>query len=630
MNEFHIRRFSGIETKYSEVDQDRGTLRVARNVMLVPTGAMTIPPWQSVVFAWPGAAGTSLMVAVKNTLVSASAATGNVHFVLAGYSLNQFLCAVTFNGTACTCVGIWQVSSDGTPSNFGGLVPATITVLASGANKTGNAPWFGTWVGDRLFLGNGVDVNLVWQGGALYELGPQTTPSDVDDPSQERFPPCTSFITDENGRIYAAGNRTTNALRVWVSEPPTARHPSISGVRSLSWSFRDIIAPPGSQITALSFAAGRVLVHLGSNGCVLVDAYNSETNSAGWSAAQYPATAGAGAPNPNCVRDLKQCPFFLGADCEIYDARTIGIASGYDSKQDRRQQLTANRATRKWNAAAATDLLDSPVLDASAIYQSQHFIIYDEKVGRLWIFVRNLVYCYEQDSFAVTGPLYLGATIETGVLGLKFSDLWMFCVTTNGEMRRCNLSWMGADTALPTYSTGQALPAYFTELNDHPGDPTDVSSFVSVTSDGQKFMEVSLNYGRYSYARWSTPWATTTTDSGWWSGADSITPKVYQSSRLAILEINTEDMGLPAMVKEFVQVRLQLRRNSLAFFGVYAEGDGLRVGKWRGTRYPRTEQICPLGISARNIKIRIFIAYYLGGPFLLDGITLDWLPGAAS
>jgi hypothetical protein len=143
-------------------------------------------------------------------------------------------------------------------------------------------------------------------------------------------------------------------------------------------------------------------------------------------------------------------------------------------------------------------------------------------------------------------------------------------------------------------------------------------------------MEVSLNYGRYSYARWSTPWATTTTDSGWWSGADSITPKVYQSSRLAILEINTEDMGLPAMVKEFVQVRLQLRRNSLAFFGVYAEGDGLRVGKWRGTRYPRTEQICPLGISARNIKIRIFIAYYLGGPFLLDGITLDWLPGAAS
>lgn len=621
MNEFHIRRFSGIETRYSEVDQNRGTLRGARNVITQPVGSITFPPWAGVpsyVQTWSGG---KLQAAAVAALQAAGAATNMVHLLVVGYEPagNLWIFAFQYNGSSVTSRGHWQVASkaeivEGLPP-FNGA--GTVTLPEIGKNKTPGFDWFGTWIGNRLFLGNGVDENLVWQSNALYPLGPQTPPTDSDEPSQERFPPCTTFITDPNGTIYAAGNKTTNSLRIWVSEKPTARYPTISGIRSLGWSFRDVTAPPGSQITALGFAAGRILVHFGRYGCVLVDAYESESSAQGWAAAQFPATAGSGAPNPNCVADVAKCPFFLGSDGEIYDVRRIGVAPAYNAKSEGRRQLVSDRAP-------GNVIPNDTPLDSLLLNQQQNAIAYDSLNGIMWILARGLFYCYDDNNFGITGPIELSSGVSSFTVGIGYPFLVLFIYTSNGELRWLDMRKHSGNAALASYSITAALPSTLQGQSSYSA-ATDVSQVCVVSADGKQFRYTEL-YSGYEFSKTlSSPMG------AWGSGAfNSTDAKYYPGSRIAVIDLNTEDMGLPAIVKEFVQVRLHWRRNSHVLAGVFAEADGLVVGGWRGTRYPRTEQVCPLGITARTIKIRIIVIAITGVHALLEGLTLDWLSGSAT
>ena len=74
LESFQIKRFTGIETKYSDITMKRGTLKVADGVNLVPMGQMSFGPnWQ------PGFGLSTLAAQITAALAGADAT--KVHFV---------------------------------------------------------------------------------------------------------------------------------------------------------------------------------------------------------------------------------------------------------------------------------------------------------------------------------------------------------------------------------------------------------------------------------------------------------------------------------------------------------------------------------------------------------------------
>lgn len=615
MKSFNIRRFSGIETKYNGVDQDRGTLRRAVGCLLVPAGAITTTP------LWKPATPSALGTGINNALAAASAAQNKVHFVLYGNSANLLLVAWEYISGGGRPRGFWHVKSDGISWKSGlGSMTATIPNPNVYLGKTYGADWFGSWIGNRLFLGNGVDTNLVWQDGALYFLGPETAPSDQDDPNQERFPPCTSFLRDGNGIVYAAGNRTTNSLRVWLSERPTARYPTVTGIRSAEWSFRDIVNMQGAQITALSMSGSRIMVHLGINGAVEVDAFNNQYSRDGWAGEQSPALASAGAPNPECVQDLAGSPLFFGADGEIYNP--IPPARAYNQRVNRDSLVASNRCSGDWNREIIKPL-GATGASGVGVGIARNFTIYDEKKGMFWVWAYSLTagthvcYVYDQRSFAVTGPiLYQRFSCVTPAIGYSDKIILAIC---EGTLAMADLSEMGERPhALPAYSTALD-PKYFGfGSGAYPGGPA-----VKVNRSDPTAPLFSITFASGLPITLNSVWND-------FFSTDTVAGSTYDNATLSVLELNSEDMGIPEGFKEFSQVRLHWQRNSIAYVAVFGEADGRRVGKWRGTAYPKEEQICGLGVSGRRLKLRIVIVSFLDAPPVLEGITIDWLPGAAN
>lgn len=614
MRSFNIRRFSGIETKYNGVDQDRGTLRRAVGCLLVPAGAITTTP------LWKPASPSAMGTAINNALVAASAAQNQVHFVLYGNSTNSLLVAWEYAVGSGKPRGFWHVKSDGISWKSGlGSLTASIPNANVYLGKTYGADWFGSWIGNRLFLGNGVDTNLVWQDGELYLLGPETAPSDQDDPNQERFPPCTAFLRDGNGIVYAAGNRSSHSLRVWFSERPTARYPTVTGIRSAEWSFRDIVNMQGAQITALSMNGSRIMVHLGIHGAVEVDAFNSEYSRDGWAGAQSPALVGAGAPNPECVQDLAGSPLYFGADGEIYNP--LPPARAYNQRVNRDTLVASNRCAGDWNREIVKPL--GATGSGVGIGVARNFAIYDEKNGMFWVWAYSLItgthvcYVYDQRSFAVTGPiLYQRFSCVTPAIGYSDKIILAIC---EGTLAMADLSEMGErPLSLPAYSSGLDSKYLGFGSGAYPGGPA-----VKVNRSDPAAPLFSITFASGFPITLTSVWNDFFT-------TDTVTGSTYDNATFSVLEFNSEDMGIPEGFKEFCQVRLHWQRNSIAYVAVFGEADGRRVGKWRGTAYPKEEQICGLGISGRRLKLRIVIVSFLDAPPVLEGITIDWLPGAAN
>src|SRR3990167_8672981 len=219
---FQIQQFHGIETKISGTKQERGTLRVAAWVNVVPVGALSFGP------SWATAWGQSTLGTEIATALTAATAD-KVHFVMLTRSAYTFL--IAWNKTAERPRGIWQVAGTADPS-LSAASGSTITATNNTVYRdhTNLLPYYGSWVQDELWLGNGTDTNICWADGALAVLGPATTPTDPQDPSQVAFPPCLSWVVHPSGAVFGAGNVTT-PLRIYAGEEPDVDFPLNRGLK---------------------------------------------------------------------------------------------------------------------------------------------------------------------------------------------------------------------------------------------------------------------------------------------------------------------------------------------------------------------------------------------------------------
>lgn len=596
MKYHHIRNFTGIETKFDSVKQDRGTLRRADGVAPIPRGALTTGPiWRT---AWDL---DDLAAQIATALTGATA--DKVHFVTITRSGHTLL--VAWDMAAARPRGAAHVAGTGDPS-FASTDGVTITAPDNSIyrDKTADLPWYAHQLDGRIALGNGTDTNLVWENGALALFGPSTTPASSSDPSRERFPPCTSFCQDERGVIYAAGN-VTYPKRIWESDIPTQLFPQLSGVRSQAASYRDVVAESGASVVALRLLDGdRVGVHISTGGVALLRPARNGVP-AGIS---RPATTHAAAINPNCVSDRKTHPFFLGADLELYRARRIAHPDDADDWRD--DYLVTDRSSGTWNT-----MLARPASGAD------YFTIYDAKGGRLWFWAtlnatmgsRQSLWCYDGQSFAITGPWRhpdLLAVVKTRDATLP--GCIVAGITRDGALIYADLADVG-ERALPAYS--DAIGADYEEKASaaaaagSPGIP-----LVGVSADGLQFKQV-LNGQTLSM---STPWAD-------WAVADITATRFFKNAHLVVLEFSLEDFGNPAGSKDVLEILLQRLRNQRAYGGVYIECNGATDGKWLGTCWPEPQQIFGVIANGNTLRLRVIYVAFNDSPSLLSGVSVGYL-----
>lgn len=616
MKSFTIRRFSGIETKFDSIDQNRGTVRYAIGAMHAPVGAMSAAAGWSRAFTIG-----RLSTTIDNYLNSISAELDRVHFVEFGRFNDRFVVAWQYSSNTYLRMprGLWSARSSGDTTQF--LQPMSVVKLAEvvpGAGKTLGADWFGTWIGNRLFLGNGIDDNLVWQSEGLYTLGPQTLPTDQSNPARYRIPPCTAFVRDDNGVIYAAGNRA-KPNRIWMTERPTAAYPDIDGIFSLEWSFIDLIGEGASAITALSVSGSKVIAHLGVRGCIAVDAYPGEGSSDGWKGKQSPVAVAAGAPNPDCVRDLKNAPIYLGCDGEVY--RPPASAGAFDERIPRHAQILTTASMGDWQGQMGRPISTPTVAEA---VPRAAFTVYDEYAGRFWMWVDSALWIYDHKNNSISGR-FIFPHLRCVTAGVSYAQCMAFGILKSGEFVYNNLSTVGSDPrptlpAIPlpsAYAPKVAPPSQANPLN------AAWSDYVGIDETLRKFAQICP--WEQNFAALNEVWDDALSASLFFPIA-----QYFHGARLMVIELSPEDMTMPDGWKEFVQVRLHWSLGAIAYAGVFAEADGRRTGKWRGTSYPRREQICGIGISGRSLRLRIIAVLFNNRRDELQGLTIDYLPGGKS
>jgi hypothetical protein len=588
-----IPKFSGLELEVSPTDQERGTLRRADGINTAPIDAISFGAyWRT------GWNRTTLGADIVSALSGATA--NKVHFVTLTRSSTTFL--IAYNLTSNRPRGIWHVAGTGDPAltaASGSSITATSGTVYR--DKTTALNWYGSWIDDQLWLGNGTDVNLVWASGALGFLGPQTTPTDANDISQVAFPPCRSWVENSVGIRYGAGN-TTNPFRVWASELPNKNYPKPQGIRTTALSFTDIQPSPGATlISSLSIIGESLIAHFDVGSPMIL--LRTDNSKGGWKFDQRPMEANAGAMNPNCARDSKIAPMYFGSDLEIYTPKQ---RVAYNKSDFRDTDIVTKRSAGMWNSA-----MTKPQTSGDQA------VIYAEKTGRAWIWAtasagsRSVVYCYDERTFAVTGPW-------------RYPDFLSVCQlrdeTLNGTLvagitRDGVFLWADVDAIgeLPTEAYATAIGAAYAPVLVAP-TPDPGIGYVGVDATNSKF-SYTLN-GQTLYM--ADPWSD-------WSTSGSFTPTVYfNNARVAVLEISETNLGEPAIWKEIFDLRALWTRNSRVYVGAYAEVNSYRYGKYRGTLYPYIDQLYGLGGEGVTCTIRLVIVSFNSQAAVMQAAMVDF------
>lgn len=593
-----IRNFTGIESKVSETDTPPGTLTRADGVNTVPQGALSFGP------SWKAAWGESALAADIATAL-AGAPANQVDFVT--LTRNGYTFLIAWEITAARPRGIWHVAGISDPSfsaTSGATVAAPNTTVYR--QKTNSLPWYGSWVQNELWLGNGTDTNLVWAAGALAVLGPATTPTNPQDPSQIAFPACTCWLPGGEGQVYGAGNAAF-PLRIWCSEIPNKNFPLNRGLKTAAYSYLDLQVN-ATAITGLSSFGRNLIVHLNIGPPYIIEGFHGSAG--GWKLSQQPTSANASAINPNCTRDTKLASYYFGSDLEFYLLPTFRgsiVNRGYDKSDWRDNDLVTKKSSGAWNVAAT-----------KPISGTDYFLIDDEKNGRTWVWLqmsagtRNGVYCYDQRTSAMTGPWRYPDFLFACQLRDENLNGCVVCgITRDGVFLWSDLANLG-NYVLPNYLV--PLPSACAELTSAP-TPTVGLSYVGVSADGQSFKTV-LNGQTLSMA---TPWSD-------WAVGDVACTRFYANARVAVIEFSDGDMKQPALQKELLTARTIWNRNSAIYIGIYVQCNGYSYGAWRGLTYPATDWIAGIGGEGSTYRMRIIAVTFNDVPqAVLSGVNVDWM-----
>ncbi len=607
MKTFTIRRFSAIETKIEASDQNRGTLQRCFGLLPSPIGALSNGP------KWGTAWGLSNLGAQITAALSSGCAAGvGVHFVTVANGGHTFL--VAWDNTAGRSVGHWHVGGTGDPSLSGtGSVTITAPNTTVYRGKTAGLRWFGNWVGNSLWLGNGTDSNLIWKSGALFVLGPASTPAEPDDPSQFQFPPCKAFVVDNQGVVFSAGN-VTYPLRVWRSDPPSVTYPYNEGLRTAE-NYRDVTMKEGTAVTALSVTRVGLLAHLDYGGAVLMTGMGLDGSTVGWRASQLALIVNAGAINQNCVQGTARlAPYYLGRDLEIYKPL---MAPGHHREAPRDEEIITAHGSEDWNR----DMVKPMSGDDYAT-------IYDEKNDRFWIVAplaassRMALWCYCGQAFGPVGPILYPDFLSVAKIELEeLPGCTVTGITRDGVFLFSNLYKVGSQDISDWPAPGASLGADYDQKTTAP--TPDAGLPYAALADGISSgcvpaLKQVLNGSTVSIA---TPWADFAT-------ADVGPNAFFKNATIAVFEIQNEDFGDPSVWKEFCQVRLQWHRNSAAYVGLVGESETARFAQWYGKVYEDNETILALELAGRWLTLRVVAIVFNGSPAMLTGMSIDWLPGA--
>ena len=481
----------------------------------------------------------------------------------------------------------------------------TTAVIATPAaapyrNYTAGLPWYGSPIQTELWLGNGTDSNLAWQpANGLVVLGPATAPADPYNPSQFQYPACTCWIQGADGAYYGAGN-VALPLRIWSGEPPNLNYTINEGLKTLVESYKDLQVPERTTaITALGLIGNTIVAHVNLGPPIAL--VNLNRSEGGWKFDQRPLQANASALTPNCMRDSKISPFYLGSDLEIY-SRKAGAA--YNRLDWRDTIIVTDKASSKWNSQATKPATGT-----------DYFIIYDEKNGRLWLWIqmaitgRNILYCYDQRASAINGPWHMPDFLAVFQLNDDQSGCIVAGITREGAFLWADLGLVGNMPDTPYNGTlSSNYGVFLSPPSVTPGIP-----YVGVDATGLQFMEVLHG----------VPISMVNPFADWTLGAIQAT-RFFMNARVSVIELSEADFGFPDVIKEFVNLRTLWNINSIVYAGLYSSVNGYQYGGYRGLFYPNDSWEAAIGGMGATAKLRLILITFNDQPARLLAVTPEF------
>jgi hypothetical protein len=607
MEYFPIRSFRPIENREENTDQDRTVLRLCDGFLPVPIGALCSGADWALMWGiddLPDRAATALAGADDEKAHFVTVSRGN-HVLLVVWSLSLSLPLAVFHLTTAAPADYDFDSTD--------LVTVASTNNAVFRDKDPSAPWFASRIGDRWFLGNGIDANVQWKDGALVALGPSSTPSDMYDNSRVKFPPCTTFAMAGNKAIFAAGN-ASSPKRVWIAHPPNAAFPFNEGIYSLETSFIDLTYSEATKITALSAFQNYITAHTDAKP---VNLFDVDGTNDGWKCVQSPGAANASAPTPAAVRDANGLTsFYVGSDGEIYEDQAIRVGP-YDKRPARDQDIATRMGVGLWN----TDM-KKPVTKAHTIY--------DRKLGLYWIFAeldsyaRFGLWTFSERNRTVVGPRsHPNAAVSTGVIGqTPGASTLAVVITATGAILYSDLSNVGETDEFLNEEPDVPLGDDYAELTAAP-TPTPGLSYAMQSEDRGVFGEMLAGGLQLLMV---SPWSYFEEE-----GVYTFT-RFWNNAYWARMETGLMDFGDSRLQKNYLELSMTWQKHSRAYVGIYAETDeGRRDGRWLGLVFGRETRKIPINLFGRRIRVRVVAVLFNGGaPALLRDVTIGWNPAGTT
>ena len=574
----NITRLLGVQTRQDSVDQQAGSLRQADGAVCWPNGALTFSlPWST---AW----GVTDLGAMCVAALSPTHTTGT-HVVILAAGSHRALVFYSFN---VGVVGFFPWGDAGADINFSNTATATSPVSAWAHGLDAGARWYASPIGKALWIGNGVNANLWWDGITVRPLL-ETPATGQYARAKVAFPPCTSFVIGEQSVVYGAGN-VADPQKVWLTERPVASEEYLEGIFSAA-SVVKLLHQRGTVITALSTWASYVVAHT-NNGAVALFGFK-QTND-GWLCQQRNSATGAGAVNPYCARGLNGIgTMWLGTDGEIY--KDESARTGLEDKIGARDfEIATRNAADGWNRGMDTGT-GNPSLS------------YDPRQGMAWVFAHNSrtavgsVWAFNEGLGQVTGPYHApnfvrlvdcGPTKTFTLIGLTDTGrLLYFRPNELNEPASGTLTWP-APALPPNVDTG-ATPIPPTTFKFVGINKVDGRFFLYNPSPGGGTVRVGVNAPTED-VRLITSGGTVNT--------------YFYNSDLALIEFPLFDMGDVGKEKVIQQAILSWAAQSVGWIGVLAQNEkGHTCWRWLGSIYGKERVIAHLNLIGVRFRLRLFV-----------------------
>jgi hypothetical protein len=595
-----ITRLLGVQTRQDSVDQQEGSLRQADGAVCWPNGALSFSlPWRSA-FAIGNLPSTCA------TLLGALGHTTGTHAVIITAGASKILVFYSF---AQGVRGLFPWTAPGADLDLSATASYASPADAWAHNLNANAQWFASPIGRALWIGNGVNANLYWDGTTL-----RTLLATVETGQYARavvaFPACTSFIIGEQSVIYGSGN-AAEPQKVWLTERPVSSSDYLEGIFSLTTSFVKLLHQRDTRIVGLSSWSSYVIAHT-TNGCVTL--FGFKQSAEGWICQQRNSAAGAGAVNHACARGLNGIgPFWLGGDGEIY--KDESARTGPDDKIGIREfEIATRNAAEGWNRG----------LDVANTTRPPS-LTYDQRQGSAWVFGYNSItqngslWAFNESLGQATGPYHapnLARVIDCG----PTKTLTILGLTTTGQLLAFRPSELDEPSSgLLTWP----LPALSAPLIQETASP----------SAGTAFATVNTTTGAVALRVPNSPTTYETQAIGLESPLGDIKRITYAAgdaffsgAGVSLIEFPLFDMGDVGKEKVLQQLILSWGAQSVGWVGVLAQNEkGHSSWRWLGSCYGKERQVAHPNLLGVRFRLRILVVSHPQARACLRDVVVGFL-----